>query len=380
MSANPVANVARTRRVSVSVSRPGLMALEPRMLFDGAVGATAGAVFDVYDEAPEAATPVEINSTPAPANQAPIANPDHRIADADSGPLTGNVITGAAPGDVADTDPDGDAFAVFGVVAGNQSEVPLGNVGTAVQGDHGSLVMHDDGSYTYTPDASVSGLAAGESVDDHFGYLVCDDFGNISTTTLTLTFRNPADVTPDPAPVPAPTPTPTPVDPPVEVAPPTPQPILPVPQPPAGTTDPGLGGVQPLPPVSGNSGPDRGDPFAGRTGDGTLATQSAPFTLLSAESGQPVTVDTGNVFAPFAPAAVLGMVETSPERDNRLGKAPVAMVDGDQPTAESVVKPEVVKKASLQADAQSDQKKSSRFSDQIRDTARLGAPLTKTQQ
>lgn len=395
MSEGSLARPAPVGRKPLAVSRSGLMALEPRMLFDGAVGITADAALETQNGSSGTDRAIEIKTSAAPVNQAPVANADHRQAGSDSGPLIGNVITGAAPGDVADYDPDGDAFAVFGVIAGDQTEVPLGNVGTPVRGEHGTLLMYDDGSYRYTPDASVADLPPGEMVSDHFGYLICDDAGNISTTTLTVSFTSPDPAGPTPSPPPAPAPieppvdvappppAPAPVEPPVDVAPPTPQPVLPVPEPPGGSTDPDTGTALPLPPTTGDPLLNTGDPFAGRDGDGLLSPAAAPFTLLSADSAQPATLSNGDAFSPFAPAAVLGMVETSPDRDARLAKAPLSSSDGseqsdsEQSAAEPADKPQAVKRSAVLGDTPADKPVAGRFSDTIRDNARQVAPLQK---
>ena len=220
---------SKARQTSHAV-RSGLLALEPRLLFDGAIGATADAAgdagaHDFADAGAVAPTAAPVADTlpspdeptiapkwatePAP-NSAPVANPDLRDVPYDAGQLWGNVITGGAPGDVADYDPDGDAFAVFGVTPGDTQQVPIANVGQPLAGEHGSLVLYDDGSYSYVPDASVAQLAPGESAQDVFSYLVCDIEGNISTTTLTIRYSNDAAPEPTPCPPPAPEPGPGP--------------------------------------------------------------------------------------------------------------------------------------------------------------------------
>jgi len=270
-------------------------------------------------------------------NQAPVANDDARSAPHDSGPISGNIITGGAPGEVADFDPDGDQFAVFGVTTGASDEVPLGNVGTPIEGEYGSLVLFDDGSYTYTPNARVAELGPGESAQDIFSCLVCDDVGNTDTSTLTFSFANLTAVPSDPVPVPPPGPGVDPDDPgsdgndpPVFVAPPVEQPVFPAPLPPDSSQDAGTGPLAPV--VS--------DGSLVTAPDGNATALASPYTLLSPESGAPVNALSTDAFAPFAPAAVLGMVETAPDRDAnlaKLGLAPVAM--SEQSVAEDCAKP-----------------------------------------
>ena len=347
------AGSSRSAHPGARAQSAGLMALEPRMLFDGAVGATADAALDLVEvpASNEQAQPGEVPVFEAPAyevpqeaaflavvktgNHAPVANDDARSAPHDSGPLTGNIITAGQPGEVADFDPDGDDFAVFGVTTGATDQVPLGHVGTPVEGQFGTLVLFADGSYSYTPNDSVAALAPGESAQDVFSCLVCDDVGNTDTSTLTFNFANSAAVPDDPGnpdnPGPGDPTIPDPGNPgnpdnpgggdtPIFVTPPDQQPSFPVPLPP----DTNQGAIQPLPIVS--DGASNADP------DGNASALGSPYTLLSPESGAPASALSTDAFAPFAPAAVLGMVETAPDRDNglaKLGVAPVSMADTD---------------------------------------------------
>ena len=121
-------------------------------------------------------------------NDAPTA-----VADVDSA-----VEAGVDPGNTAfagdpsasgnvlsnDTDVDDDASLAVSSVNGD-----AGNVGVAVIGTYGSITIAADGSYTYTldnGDADTEALAAGASATDTFSYTVTDEFGAISTTTLTI--------------------------------------------------------------------------------------------------------------------------------------------------------------------------------------------------
>lgn len=355
---------------------PGLMALEPRMLFDGAVGATADAVVDLVDlpaAADEVVKPAVDATFELPqddpvltiatiGNQAPVANDDVRNAPHDSGPIYGNVITAGAPGEVADFDPDGDQFAVFGVTTGATDQVPLGHVGTPLEGQFGTLTLFDDGSYNYTPNADVGALGPGESAQDVFSCLVCDDVGNTDTSTLTFNFANAAAVPGGPGDPGDPADPGNPVnpgnpdgggnEPPVFVSPPVEQPSFPVPLPP----DSGTGALPPV--VS--------DGSLVTAPDGSAAALASPYTLLTPDSGKPVSAFSTDAFAPFAPAAVLGMVETAPDRDANLAKlgiAPVAV--SDQAAGEECAKPKpnVVNRAAEGAQAKG-------FSDTVRSNAK----------
>ncbi len=131
-------------------SRFGVLALEPRLLFDGA-GALATAELIAAGELAQ--------------NHDPIAAADCRVLQIDEAIVNGAAITGNAWGDYADTDPDGD-------------------------------VLQADGSYTYTPDSNLS-LAPGASLTEVFTYSLCDNQGGAARTTLTLTLVGaPAEHTP----------------------------------------------------------------------------------------------------------------------------------------------------------------------------------------
>jgi len=127
-------------------------------------------------------------------NLPPQANPDAVSLDADhADPLQGNVISGGAPGDNADADPDpGDALGladtpVAAVIAGT---VAIPADGSPVAGAHGTLVVAPDGGYSYTIDPTdpvLVALGPGATVQDRFTYTVRDQDGATSTTTLVVT-------------------------------------------------------------------------------------------------------------------------------------------------------------------------------------------------
>ncbi|WP_166041349.1 Ig-like domain-containing protein [Sphingosinicella sp. YJ22] len=79
--------------------------------------------------------------------------------------VSGNVLTN-------DTDPENDPLTVS-------------NPGTYA-GTYGSLTLGADGSYTYTPNATANGLAAGETAQDVFSYTATDGTSSDSAT-LTVT-------------------------------------------------------------------------------------------------------------------------------------------------------------------------------------------------
>jgi hypothetical protein len=84
-------------------------------------------------------------------NASPIAHNDVRTTPEDT-PVSGNILTGNPDGDVADTDPDGDALTVTQIVInGTTTPVPTtGTVSVSITGS-GTLVIDKAGSYTFTP-------------------------------------------------------------------------------------------------------------------------------------------------------------------------------------------------------------------------------------
>jgi VCBS repeat-containing protein len=99
------------------------------------------------------------------------------IAEDDTDPVTGNVLTN-------DTDPDGGDVLSVATVAGD-----AGNVGAAVSGAYGSVVIDADGAFAYTLDnalAAVQALAAAQQVTDTFGYEASDGTV-VAAASLTVT-------------------------------------------------------------------------------------------------------------------------------------------------------------------------------------------------
>jgi fimbrial isopeptide formation D2 family protein len=154
-----------------------------------AAGATAQDVFTytVSDGAGGTAT-TTLTITITGVNDTLTAVPDTRTTTEDAPPLSGNVVAGngvagGQPGDVRDPDPDNDPLTVTAVDAGPGRP---GTVGAPLAGTWGTLTLGPDGRYTYATNAAAQLLAAGQSVQDVFGYTVTD--GTVSsTTTLTIT-------------------------------------------------------------------------------------------------------------------------------------------------------------------------------------------------
>jgi VCBS repeat-containing protein len=143
-------------------TRLNLLALEPRMLFDGAGGAAADPTL--------------------------VAHPDTQTVDDVGHKATGNVVKGT-DGNGADTGPNSASIHVQKVWAGTGQAPHDADVGKTIDGAYGRLTLNDDGSYTYVPFASTSSLPNGVNQSDVFSYTIRDGSGNTATTTLTITVR-----------------------------------------------------------------------------------------------------------------------------------------------------------------------------------------------
>ena len=108
----------------------------------------------------------------------------------DSVPATvsGNVVSGAGAGDVADM-MGGDGAAPSGPVTALEFDGTSQTVGSSFATEYGSIVVNADGSYIYTLDNSnavVNALAAGEGLSEVVTYTITDADGDTSTATLTI--------------------------------------------------------------------------------------------------------------------------------------------------------------------------------------------------
>jgi VCBS repeat-containing protein len=165
-----------------------LMAVEPRMLFDGAAAPTAEVV--LVPKCVEA---------PAPAvNHDPVAVSDCRYVYQTAEIRDGQVVQGSPDGDCADSDPDGDPLAVVGVAAGAACGPVSGGVGCDIQGAYGVLHLGADGAYTYRPDPNA--VIGASPVHDVFSYTISDGRGGQACTNLTFSvFANHAPIANDDA-------------------------------------------------------------------------------------------------------------------------------------------------------------------------------------
>jgi VCBS repeat-containing protein len=119
-------------------------------------------------------------------NDGPIARNDTRTVCEDDTLSDGKAIAGNLVGDIADSDPDGDALKVEGIAAGTATSNVSGGVGTAIAGAWGSLTIDRNGNYIYQPNAAAQTLSAGELVKDVFTYTICDPSGALSSAKITI--------------------------------------------------------------------------------------------------------------------------------------------------------------------------------------------------
>jgi VCBS repeat-containing protein len=125
-------------------------------------------------------------SIPSSINRPPVARPDVREVCEDDFLGDGSAIVGNLKGDIADSDPDGDALKVAGIGAGVTTGNVAGNVGNAIVGQWGTITVASNGTYIYQPNEAAQNLSAGESVSDVFTYTICDTSGALSTSTITI--------------------------------------------------------------------------------------------------------------------------------------------------------------------------------------------------
>lgn len=124
-------------------------------------------------------------------NDAPVANANLKSIKTDDTSVTGNLITDSlADSDVDDSDLDISAVTVTGTNVSSSDGTEL-----TIIGEFGTLVINEDtGAYTYTTDktnASVIGLAVGQSLTDTFTYTLTDKTAfDTSTLAVTITLSN----------------------------------------------------------------------------------------------------------------------------------------------------------------------------------------------
>lgn len=304
-------------------------------------------------------------------NEPPVANDDARILGTARGTISGNVLTGAGDGDVADTDPDGDRLALAAVAAGDVGQIAGTGLSQVVVGQYGTLTLDCDGSYSYATGPGADALAVGQKVVDVFTYKICDPEGGTDTALLTFEIDGP-DPAPSPPPVvvgppPGPEPLPVPPPPPTAGPAPAPDPSGPDPLPPGGD-----GGPQPTTPTA------LPPPVDQRLSDPVLL--ATALGGLSEVSPAPVVL-ADNAFLPFSPTAVLGRIESERERKadelRRAAVAPIKAEDDCPPEAKP--KPKVVKRSVL-VDGEIVKPKTRAFTEQIeKEGKRLAPPVKKGQ-
>lgn len=146
------------------------------------VGETLTVTYDVTvsDGVTSSTQQVTITATgaqdPLVVNPATAAITDSIVTDAGSVVALGNAIT-----DVFDN--PGDDSSTLSITAVNGL---AGNVGTAIAGAYGTLVVAANGVYTYTANAALDQLHAGDSATEVYNITVTNNLGDSQTTTLTF--------------------------------------------------------------------------------------------------------------------------------------------------------------------------------------------------
>ena len=141
------------------------------------------------DGTPGETATAQLTVTVTGTNDGPVANADTaEVTEDATTSATGNVLTGAGAGDVADTDVDAsDTLAV------SEVEGQAANVGATVSGTYGDLVLGAGGAYSYTlgvsaaQQAAVDALGAGDAPVEMFSYRVIDGEGGSDTAVLAVT-------------------------------------------------------------------------------------------------------------------------------------------------------------------------------------------------
>ncbi|MBZ9944661.1 VCBS domain-containing protein [Mesorhizobium sp. BR1-1-13] len=137
-------------------------------------------------------------------DDAPTAHNDAATIVEDTATVSGNVVTGAGPQDVADVfgadGPPAGGDVVTGVSFGGTART----AGTAFTTAYGSLTLNADGSYSYTLDngnPAVNQLKTGDSLSETVSYTIVDSDGETSSATLTITIEGNTDGSPSIVPV-----------------------------------------------------------------------------------------------------------------------------------------------------------------------------------
>src|SRR5690554_1768293 len=134
-------------------------------------------------------------------DDAPVARDDANEIAEDDAAVTGNVITGGATDDVADTE-GADGATVTAIVSDNDATSTAttnADGDLVIVGEFGTLTISPDGSYTYAlnnDNAEVNALKTGETLVDEFSYTLTDIDGDSDTATLTITINGNTDGAP----------------------------------------------------------------------------------------------------------------------------------------------------------------------------------------
>ncbi|WP_417762955.1 retention module-containing protein, partial [Shewanella sp.] len=129
-----------------------------------------------------------------PVNDAPVLAPDVGAVDEDA-----TLTVAAADGVLSnDTDVDGDALSVTGILNGTTGTATavVDGAATVITNDYGTLTINSDGSYSFAATGAASqALATGATAQTVFTYTATDGIAPLtSTLTITITGTNDAPV------------------------------------------------------------------------------------------------------------------------------------------------------------------------------------------
>jgi VCBS repeat-containing protein len=169
---------------SVTVDANGDYHYTPTANFHGSDSFT----YTVTDAAAGESATKTVNITVNAVNHSPTAVADSQSISDTANTDAGTPINGLVSVLANDSDPDGGTLSVSGIrttSAANFSTVSSGTDGV-VAGSYGTLTMHSNGTYTYTPNAALDALNAGQNPTDNFVYELSDGQGGHAAASLTF--------------------------------------------------------------------------------------------------------------------------------------------------------------------------------------------------
>ena len=197
----------------VTLNPDGSVTFTPDANFHG----EASFWYRAYDGT-ELSNPAKVTIQIAPVNDAPVANPDTDTVQEYDGQMEdgvaayptaeGNLITDASPGDAGDSDNGADTdndlydtppdhLSLLSVTYdGVEHDFAPNSDTLSFDTEYGQITFNKDGSYTYEATEDSDILEEGENGTESFTYVVQDDAGATSSSTLTITVEGLSDDVP----------------------------------------------------------------------------------------------------------------------------------------------------------------------------------------